>query len=103
MSAKSASSGFTFPTKPSIPPSYEGLDDAATFARLASRPDRIHPEAVEFFESWLSNSNIAIKRRDGRLVFRPEFTPIGTARFFADDSAPEATSSSSPPSSTTKK
>jgi hypothetical protein len=82
-----------FPTtKQPIPPRYRGLPESATLARLASRPDRIDPEARAFFESWVVDSGIAFRRKDGRLVMRRELAPIGTARFFDDDDTTEAPS-----------
>jgi hypothetical protein len=85
---------FPPPTKQPVPPPYRGLPDSATFARLASRPDRIDPEAAAFFESWIL-AGIAIKRKDGRLVIRPEFIPIGTAGFFEEFTFSDVTSGSS--------
>lgn len=49
-----------FPTgiKP-IPPRYVGLDDAETFGRLISRPDRIDPNAEAFFAAWIAGVPVA--------------------------------------------
>lgn len=96
MSSTDANDGIFFPTtKQPVPPPYRGLPDSATFARLASRPDRIDPEAVTFFYAWLVNTNVAFKRKDGRLTLRPEFIPIGTAAFFKDDTFADVTAGSS--------
>lgn len=93
-STETSNSIFVPTTKQPVPPPYRGLPESATFARLASRPDRIDPEAKAFFESWLV-ATIATRRKDGRLVLRPEFIPIGTAAFFADDSFADVISGSS--------
>jgi hypothetical protein len=80
MSSPISSSAIVIPnTKQPVPPPYRGLPDSATFARLASRPDRIEPEAVAFFNSWLFDTGLAIRGKDGRLVLRREFVPIGAA------------------------
>ena len=42
-----------------IPPRYVGLDDAETFGRLSSRPDRIDPNAEEFFAAWIAGVPVA--------------------------------------------
>ena len=94
---------FPFPTKQPVPPPYRGLPDSATFARLASRPDRIDPEALEFFKSWFGNTNVSIKRKDGRLTLRPEFIPIGAVEFRRDEDFADVTSGSSSTSAATKK
>ena len=42
-----------------IPPRYDGLDDAETFGRLSSRPDRIDPNAEAFFAAWIAGVPVA--------------------------------------------
>ena len=42
-----------------IPPRYVGLDDAETFGRLSSRPDRIDPNAEDFFAAWIAGVPVA--------------------------------------------
>jgi hypothetical protein len=37
-----------------IPDRYVGLDDAETFGRLISRPDRIDENAQDFFNQWIA-------------------------------------------------
>ena len=71
-------------TKRPVPPAYVGLPDSATFGRLASQPDRINPEAREFFESWLTSANVLCRTSEGRLTLRPDARPIGTSAFFGD-------------------
>jgi hypothetical protein len=87
-------------SKTPIPPPYQGLAEAATFGRLASRPDRIDPVAVSFFYAWLVNTNFAVKGKDGRISLRPEFVPIGKAGLFNEDSFADVTSGSSSTGST---
>ena len=70
------------PVKQPIPPAYVGLPDSATFARLASRPDRIEPEALAFFTEWLIGSGTGVRANDGRLIPSPEFRPIGSSLLF---------------------
>ena len=87
-------------TKAPIPPPYQGLVDAATFGRLASRPDRIDPVALTFFYSWFVNTGFAVKGKDGRISLRPEFVPIGKAGVFNEDAFADVTSGSSSTGST---
>ncbi len=42
-----------------IPRRYVGLDDAETFGRLSSRPDRIDPTAEAFFAAWIAGVPVA--------------------------------------------
>jgi hypothetical protein len=94
---------FPFPTKQPVPPRYQGLPDSATFARLASRPDRIDPEALEFFKSWFANTNVSYKRKDGRFTLREEFIPIGAVEFLRENDFADVTSGSSSTTVATKK
>lgn len=90
------------PTKQPVPPPYRGLPESATFGRLASRPDRIDPEALAFFQSWF-NAAIASRRKDGRVILRDEFIPIGGFEFFRDDTFSDVTSGSSSTATAAKK
>jgi hypothetical protein len=78
----SASSIVIPPVKQPIPPAYAGLPDSATFARLASRPDRIEPDAAAFFADWLIGTGTGIRASDGRLAPGPDFRPIGSSLLF---------------------
>ena len=84
-------------TKAPIPPPYRGLVDAATFGRLASRPDRVDPEAAAFFDAWLRNNGgaILLKDRSGNAVPNPQFFRIGTARLLGTLPASGAVSEAS--------
>ncbi len=77
MSTSASTTSLTVPTKSPIPQAYTGLPDAPTFARLASRPDRVFPDAQAFFNAWLDA--LVGDTSDARGV-RVAFAPIGAKR-----------------------
>lgn len=68
-------SQFPLPSQQPIPPRYQGLPNAATFGRLASRPDLIDPTAAQYFVDWIGRA--ALIDAKGVAVLRPDFAPIG--------------------------